>query len=190
MSNLDEAVFRAINQAGSNVALDDIMVLFTILGMSFVIVFICVPVWLKGRRELAVDIVAAVILASLIAELIKLLVDRQRPFEILVDANTIISASGPSFPSAHASRAFAVATLFLFSSSRRTGIVAFAIAALIAVSRVYLGVHWPSDVIAGALVGIAMGYAVHVLGKDVTPYARVRSYLLSLLQNVISKPRT
>ena len=60
--------------------------------------------------------------------------------------------SSGSFPSGHASAAFACATV-IYWASPRAGIPAFVLAALVAWSRVYVGVHWPSDVLGGYLLG-------------------------------------
>ena len=190
MVTIDEALFRTLNQAGSNAGLDALMVFFTIIGMSYIIVLISVPVWLKGRKELAFDLVIAISLASLAAEVVKVLVDRQRPNISLSDVNTIITASGPSFPSAHASRASAVAILFALRWSKAAGIVAFSVATLIAVSRVFLGLHWPSDIAAGAFFGLLAGYGVNLAGTQGSQYARIRSRVIRFVDGIIGQPKT
>jgi undecaprenyl-diphosphatase len=95
-------------------------------------------------------------LALLIAQLIAGLWDRPRPYAAHPgDAHLFISPSpDPSFPSDHATAAFAIA-MAIWLRSRRAGQVAFAVAGLLAVSRVVVGTHYPSDVIAGAMIGVA-----------------------------------
>ena len=75
-------------------------------------------------------------------------------------------STDPSFPSDHASAAFAVAVAVLFAS-RRAGIGFLVAAAAISVSRVLVGLHYPGDIVAGLAVGAACAGIVHVAGRPV-----------------------
>jgi len=94
-------------------------------------------------------------LALAIGKVISELVDRQRPF---VDSHGVhlfaSHAPDPGFPSDHATASFAIATA-IFLRHRRAGLVALAAAAVLSIGRVALGVHFPSDVLAGAALGAA-----------------------------------
>ena len=107
----------------------------------------------NGRHGAAAAGVSA-LLALGVAHLIASLWDRPRPYEAHPgDAHLLIAPSpDPSFPSDHATGAFAIAIAILLHH-RRAGWIALALAALIAVSRVMLGTHYPSDVLAGACIG-------------------------------------
>ncbi|MBQ8180051.1 MAG: phosphatase PAP2 family protein [Candidatus Methanomethylophilaceae archaeon] len=115
------------------------------------------------ERRTGCSMVLAVLIAFTIADLVmKPLFCRERPcdlagFELLVSVPTTYS-----FPSGHTAMAFAPATV-LFLRDRRAGAVALAFAALVGVSRMYLFVHWPTDVVVGALVGIVSGYVAALL---------------------------
>lgn len=95
-------------------------------------------------------------LALAVGKLISELVDRARPF--VADAHGVhvfsAHAADPGFPSDHATAAFAIATAIVLRK-RGWGIFALAAATILALGRVALGVHYPSDVIAGAALGAA-----------------------------------
>ena len=111
---------------------------------------------LRRRRW---QIVLGVVLADLLAEgatdLLKLLIPRHRPR----GHSLVAMPHTHSFPSGHAAVAFACATV-LAGLVPRGRAAFFALAAAIAWSRVYVGVHYPLDVLAGAALGIALGYLV------------------------------
>jgi undecaprenyl-diphosphatase len=92
------------------------------------------------------------LLALAVAHAISGVWDRPRPFEAH-DVHLFVAPSpDPSFPSDHATAAFAIAVALLLRS-RRIGWVALAMATVISLSRVAVGVHYPSDILAGALIG-------------------------------------
>jgi undecaprenyl-diphosphatase len=119
-----------------------------------------------GRRHLAWRraTVAAVLSAGLglaVAKLIAELVDRARPFVADPQGVHLFSghAADPGFPSDHATAAFAIAIAIVLRK-RRAGYFALAAAAVLSVGRVALGVHYPSDVLAGSAVGAAAALAL------------------------------
>src|SRR3954469_7381593 len=107
-------------------------------------------------RRAAVAAVAAAGAAVLTAHFVSSAVDRPRPF--VAHAATIhpflTHAADPSFPSDHATAAFAIATAVVLRL-RVPGLVLLVLAAVLAVGRVFLGLHYPSDVLAGAALGAA-----------------------------------
>ena len=100
------------------------------------------------------------LLGLAIAHLISGTWDRPRPYEAHGDVHLFVAPSGdPSFPSDHATAAFAIA-FALFLRSRRVGWVALAMAAAVSISRVAVGIHYPSDVAGGALIGMIAALAL------------------------------
>lgn len=94
-------------------------------------------------------------------KIIKVLVARTRPYIAVEGLNRIIEAqSEASFPSGHTSSSFAAAVVIYCMCPKKIGIPALVLAALISVSRIYVGVHYTTDVLAGALVGTAIALVV------------------------------
>jgi membrane-associated phospholipid phosphatase len=112
---------------------------------------------------------AVLITADLAADGLSLLlrqwIGRARPPSIYREPEPLVSAPHTgSFPSGHASTAFACATVIAWAS-RRLAAPAFVLAAAIGWSRVYVGVHWPLDVLGGALLGVFMGTLLVFLAR-------------------------
>ena len=103
---------------------------------------------------------AGILSRFIFTEIIRYFYDRPRPFEVLSSVYQLIQHSpGGSFPSGHAAFFFALATGVFFH--RKWWGVLFYIAALaISLSRVAAGLHWPSDVLAGAVIGILSAWLV------------------------------
>jgi len=124
--------------------------------------------FLDGRRRgdiggmaAAVWAGCAVFVALAVAQLIGGVVERARPYSVMPAAHVLIARSTDfSFPSDHATAAAAVAGGLLLAGRRRWGIAAVVAACAMAFARVYVGVHFPGD----ALAGLALGAAVAVLG--------------------------
>lgn len=135
-------------------------------------------VWWRARgapaRAMAVALVGAlgVIVSYGLSESVKTLVDAERPCRTFSALPTIAKPCPPtgdwSFPSNHATIAGGLAAA-IFLVTWRLGLLAFAIAALLAFSRVFVGVHYPHDVAAGFLIGAAVtSVVVRLLGRPAT----------------------
>ena len=98
--------------------------------------------------------------AIITSGVIEPLVGRLRPFQIKDIVPYIAPPGGYSFPSGHTSSSFTAATA-IFLCHRREGAIAYVLAALIAFSRLYFYVHFPTDVLTGALLGILCAFAVN-----------------------------
>lgn len=124
--------------------------IFVLVGV--LVIAALLPGSVTGRR-VALSALLASGLGLGIGQLLAMLWDRARPFADGSGTNALINHSmDSSFPSDHAIVAFAIATSLLFWN-RRIGIVALAVALLICLARVSVGVHYPTDVLVGAAVG-------------------------------------
>ncbi|NLZ45759.1 MAG: phosphatase PAP2 family protein [Clostridiales bacterium] len=112
----------------------------------------------KKTRGLGVTIILSMGLSFLCSNvIIKNLVRRARPFIKNKEIQLIINAPyGYSFPSAHSSSSFAAATS-IFAKNKKSGMAAYFVASMITLSRSYLHVHYPTDIICGAVIGVLCG---------------------------------
>ncbi|MFH1657077.1 MAG: phosphatase PAP2 family protein [bacterium] len=131
-------------------------------------VIIILLLW-KKNRLMVLSVTISVFLSRLvIAEIIKTIVQRARPYMVLETAKKIITenADFKSMPSGHAAIFFALATAIYFFN-KKLGVFFFVSAILISLARVFCGVHWPSDILVGAIIGIISGI---IVGKIIKKY--------------------
>lgn len=124
-------------------------------GMIWIIITLLLLIFKKTRKIGAVCALA--LIGSLIVNnmILKNLVARVRPYDKLPGLNLIIEKQTDwSFPSGHAGSSFACAWSIYRNAPKKYGIPALILAILIALSRLYVGVHYPSDVLIGIITGI------------------------------------
>jgi undecaprenyl-diphosphatase len=153
--SLDYAMFRVINSAaGHHPALDAIMIAAARYSPIFLALVLAI-LWLtwKSRNQRGALLAGLSGLIALgLGQIVGILFPRDRPY--LAHHVTLLVPHAPdtSFPSDHATLAFAVAVMIL-QFNRRLGGALLALGVLIAVARVFIGAHYPTDVIGGAVLG-------------------------------------
>src|SRR5947207_786942 len=166
LHSLDVAMFLFINETLSIPLFDRCMPFFSgnSLFVPFLIVVAAVLVWRAGVRGRVCLIMLVLVIClgdPLIVDTIKHTVGRLRPFNDVPDAITRVGRGGSfSMPSAHSANWFSAATVF-FIYYRRSVWFLLPLASLVGFSRIYNGVHYPSDVLVGAILGA--GYAAAAL---------------------------
>ena len=144
--------------------LNPFMIRFTNLG-EFGLIWIIITVLLlipkKSRRAGICSALALVASLCVTNFFLKNYVARVRPYEVVEGLTSLLGPVGEwSFPSGHASSGFAPAAAIYKSRPKRVGVPCIILAALLAWSRLYVGVHYPSDVIGGAIIGVLLGLIV------------------------------
>ena len=164
---LDLWIFQLFNFKGYDPAwLDRSMWLVTQLGNMLTAFFLAGLFFVLNFRSLTVVIILGTLTLWLVVEIIKVLTDRARPF-LTLEGTRVIGwrERGRSFPSGHTAQTFFLMTLFIqkFQLGLWGTIVLYAIAGLVGFTRMYVGAHYPRDVIGGAVLGTVWGLLAALL---------------------------
>ncbi|MBW2992322.1 phosphatase PAP2 family protein [Candidatus Woesearchaeota archaeon] len=156
---MDLQLFQLVNNlAGENILLDNFFIFITFFGNLLLFVIIL----LSRDKKLILKCAAGFIIVLIIDFLINLVYYRARPF---VDYNVnllVMQKPTASFPSLHAMTAFLFAQLFYFWN-KRYSVLVYLLAFLVAFSRIWLGVHYPLDVVGGVALGIIIAFITDYL---------------------------
>lgn len=157
---MDGQLLLWIRETFGHPALDKIMIFISSLankGMLWIgIGIVLLLLGMKGRKwsERGLLVLLSLALNAIICNVwLKPMVARTRPYDLLGYEILVRRLGDYSFPSGHTSASFAAATA-IYAIDRRWGTAAYILAVLIGFSRLYLGVHFPTDVLAGAVIGI------------------------------------
>ncbi len=137
--------------------LNPIVLFLTRLGDAGVIWILLAAVFLiqKKYQKTGISMAIALLLGLLATNvLLKNWVCRPRPYVTIPGLDALVTAGDWSFPSGHSTSSMAAAVVIFCRTPRKIGIPAMILGVLICLSRLYVGVHYPSDVICGALIGV------------------------------------
>ena len=161
ITGFDLKILDFIAENIRNPFLDKIMPAVTSLGSAGIvwIVIGIVMLFFNRYRKAGVSVLVSLLFSLLICNMIiKPLVARIRPFDINTAVTLIITKpTDYSFPSGHTSAAFAATVAVLLGRHKRVGTVMLVLALVLAFSRLYLYVHYPTDVLCGMIIGTVCG---------------------------------
>lgn len=165
LKEIDDNIVNFIGNKLSCKLLDNLMKVITFLGdYAIVWIFIVMYLFYKGYVTESIAIISSLSITSLLNEcLLKRIFKRARPAHRKKFNETIIKVPNSySFPSGHTATAFAVVPLAFISCNISIGVISFVTALIIAFSRIYLKVHYLSDVIVGAIVGTCISLSTYM----------------------------
>lgn len=165
MIDLDSVVTKAINGlAGAWPVFDQLMVWTSILGIPILVALVAAQWWRRRERPYVRHVLIAAGLSFVLGlglnQIILFLVHRVRPYDAGLTHLLIPPSSDWSLPSDHATATMAIAATFLLHRMPRVGGVFLAASLLMMISRVYVGVHYAGDVLAGAVTGTLAAFIV------------------------------
>ncbi|MDU5105835.1 MULTISPECIES: phosphatase PAP2 family protein [unclassified Clostridium] len=171
ISNLDINILNFIRDNLSNAVMDKIMVVITSLGDKGLIWIVMALILLavKKYRKIGIILLISLLMTSLLGEgIVKNIVQRPRAFITYPDISIIINPpTSFSFPSGHTASSFAAAVV-LGHYFKKWSFLFYFLATLIAFSRLYLFVHYPSDIIVGIALGTICGLlTIKLLDKTI-----------------------
>ncbi|OGZ00097.1 MAG: hypothetical protein A2945_00160 [Candidatus Liptonbacteria bacterium RIFCSPLOWO2_01_FULL_52_25] len=169
MDELNSALFQFVYQWNGRYFLLDDAAVFLAKYLPYLLIagFLYFAFRRKSRRArflIFVECALAVILArGIITEVFHFFYHYPRPY-IALNFTPLVAESSYSFPSGHAAWFFALA-MAVYYHNRKLGIFYFVCAALISLARVFAGVHWPLDILTGAVFGVLSAMIIHKLLK-------------------------
>ena len=168
--NYNTALFYSINEGMDNSIFNVVMPLLTNFGSLIAWSLVCVLIFIFGGqygKKVAIIGLLALFLSSAAVLVLKYVIAEPRPFLVLNHVHLLTTENDYSFPSGHAAASFAAAvaigkkySFIIKGKSYKLIYPLMAFAAVIGFSRVYIGVHYPLDVIFGAGIGIISALAV------------------------------
>ncbi len=180
---MDIQLTQFINSlAGTAPLVDAFMVAVTQAGVPVIILFVATQWWSTDERphvrHVAVQAGLSFMLSLAINQIILVFIHRIRPFDAGISHLIIDKSTDWSFPSDHATAAFAVAFAFMRQKLNGRFLILSALSLLVCVSRIYVGTHYVSDILGGAVVALFTVTLVRLVYKEGSKLDRIITGIL------------
>ncbi len=155
-------IFRVINNR-RNKFLDKFYKKFFWMGKSYSLIFFLPVFYYFGKTKAIIEVALALIITGILMPALKYTFRHKRPVTLLEDVHLLEPVSLKSFPSADTAYAFTLFGVSLFFFPIWAIVLMFIYAVLIAYGRIYMGAHFPLDVIVGAVLGLISAFTAHII---------------------------
>ncbi len=159
LQNLDILILFFVNKTLANSFLDLVVIITHIVPYIFWGLLTMFFFLRKKDRKLALLMIVAIALDFILVTAVKDIVARERPYQVLDVRQLVPEEANKSFPSNHVQISFLLSAI-VFIFYRKLGIGLFLISLFIGFGRIYLGVHYPSDVLGGTIIGILLSLLI------------------------------
>jgi len=149
--------------------LDVLMLAATYIGSTESWFIVGVLLWFLKKRKEAFLLIFALLIGGVLTFFMKIAFHRIRPSQLIIEAKVLNGGEGFSFPSGHSVNSFSSA-IILKRKIRKISFFIYALAFLISYSRVYIGAHWPSDVVFGGFIGLTVGFLTLKFEKKILSF--------------------
>lgn len=170
LKKFDDIFIELINKRMRSKYFDYIMPKVTNLGgplFSSSILFVLLLLGNRKYKLIGFEMFCALTIGQIIVHSLKKILSRERPYKILEQLNTFgINLKDYSFPSGHTAASFSIATSLALNVPRLS-IIVFIVAIVVGISRIYLGVHYPTDVAAGIVIGFSIALIIHLFFLEI-----------------------
>ncbi|MBI2475667.1 MAG: phosphatase PAP2 family protein [Candidatus Taylorbacteria bacterium] len=171
MSDINTSTFFLLNGLAGQSMLLDRLIVFLAVYLVYIIaaVFILgIIFWRASRSEkiktAAIALISVAVSRGIFVEAIRFFYHHPRPFAALPGARQLFPETGYSFPSGHTAFFFALSAV-VYHYHKKAGVTFFVLSAIMGLARIAAGVHYPFDIIGGALIGWLVGFGICALAK-------------------------
>jgi undecaprenyl-diphosphatase len=181
--SLDTAITQWINRlASQNLFFDQVLIEVTTFGVPFMVLLVALQWWSKQhrpvRRHTCVAAGLSFIIGLAIAQLMLLFIHRIRPYDAGISHLIVAPTADWSFPSDHAIASLSIVFTFALQGLRRWSLIFLSLASLVCISRIYVGMHYVSDILGGAAVALLAAYVVKFFYIPNTKFDRLVTSIL------------